>query len=67
MPVPVINLGAEPASALAGRIDAALDLPGGHFNTGLRHPTCTTRLLHYPPIAAGRHLEDMYRKTTVAA
>ena len=27
----------------------ALGLPAGHFDAFMRHPTCTTRLLHYPP------------------
>ena len=28
---------------------AALKLPAGHFDGFMRDPTCTTRLLHYPP------------------
>lgn len=39
--------------ALAGRLmglfETALGLPAGHFDAFMRHPTCTTRLLHYPP------------------
>lgn len=39
--------------ALARRLMAlyerALGLPVGHFDAFMRHPTCTTRLLHYPP------------------
>ncbi len=39
--------------ALARRLMAlyerALALPAGHFDAFMRHPTCTTRLLHYPP------------------
>jgi isopenicillin N synthase-like dioxygenase len=39
--------------ALARRLMAlyerALGLPAGHFDGFMRHPTCTTRLLHYPP------------------
>ena len=39
--------------ALAGRLlglfELALGLPAGHFDAFTRHPTCTTRLLHYPP------------------
>lgn len=27
----------------------ALGLPPGHFDASMRGPTCTTRLLHYPP------------------
>ncbi len=38
---------------LAGRLmvlfEIALGLPAGHFDGFMRHPTCTTRLLHYPP------------------
>lgn len=29
--------------------EPALGLPQGHFDAFMRHPTCTTRLLHYPP------------------
>jgi isopenicillin N synthase-like dioxygenase len=29
--------------------EPALGLPEGHFDAFMRHPTCTTRLLHYPP------------------
>jgi len=39
--------------ALARRLmtlfELALDLPAGHFDAFQHHPTCTTRLLHYPP------------------
>ncbi|MEY3253205.1 MAG: hypothetical protein RL227_2178 [Pseudomonadota bacterium] len=39
--------------ALARRLMAlyeqALGLPAGHLGGFMRHPTCTTRLLHYPP------------------
>jgi isopenicillin N synthase-like dioxygenase len=39
--------------ALARRLMAlyerALGLPAGHFDGFMRQPTCTTRLLHYPP------------------
>jgi isopenicillin N synthase-like dioxygenase len=28
---------------------AALGLPADHFESFMRHPICTTRLLHYPP------------------
>ncbi len=29
--------------------ERALGLPAGHFDAFMRQPTCTTRLLHYPP------------------
>jgi isopenicillin N synthase-like dioxygenase len=29
--------------------ERALSLPAGHFGGFMRQPTCTTRLLHYPP------------------
>ena len=39
--------------ALARRLltlhERALGLPADHFDGYTRHPTCTTRLLHYPP------------------
>jgi isopenicillin N synthase-like dioxygenase len=34
---------------LMGHLEAALGLRAGHFDAFLRSPTCTTRLLHYPP------------------
>lgn len=37
------------AVRLMGLFEAALGLPAGHFDSFMRHPTCTTRLLHYPP------------------
>lgn len=37
------------AGRLMGLFETALDLPAGHFDAFMRHPTCTTRLLHYPP------------------
>lgn len=37
------------AVRLMGLFEAALGLPAGHFDRFMRHPTCTTRLLHYPP------------------
>jgi isopenicillin N synthase-like dioxygenase len=37
------------AGRLMGLFELALALPPGHFDTFMRHPTCTTRLLHYPP------------------
>jgi isopenicillin N synthase-like dioxygenase len=37
------------AVRLMGLFEAALGLPAGHFDPFMRHPTCTTRLLHYPP------------------
>ncbi len=37
------------ARRLMGLFELALDLPAGHFNPFMQHPTCTTRLLHYPP------------------
>jgi isopenicillin N synthase-like dioxygenase len=44
---------ASAMEALARRLmslfELALDVPRGHFDSFMRHPTCTTRLLHYPP------------------
>ena len=37
------------ARRLMGLFERALGLPAGHFDSFMRHPTCTTRLLHYPP------------------
>jgi isopenicillin N synthase-like dioxygenase len=37
------------ARRLMGLFERALALPGGHFDGYMQHPTCTTRLLHYPP------------------
>jgi isopenicillin N synthase-like dioxygenase len=37
------------AVRLMGLFETALGLPAGHFDAFMRHPTCTTRLLHYPP------------------
>jgi len=37
------------ARRLMGLFEVALQLPAGHFDAFMRHPTCTTRLLHYPP------------------
>ena len=37
------------ARRLMGLFELALALPAGHFNRFMQHPTCTTRLLHYPP------------------
>jgi isopenicillin N synthase-like dioxygenase len=37
------------ARRLMGLFETALALPRGHFDGFMRHPTCTTRLLHYPP------------------
>ena len=37
------------ARRLMGLFELALGLRAGHFNDFMRHPTCTTRLLHYPP------------------
>jgi isopenicillin N synthase-like dioxygenase len=34
---------------LMGLFALALGLPDGYFGDFIRHPTCTTRLLHYPP------------------
>ena len=34
---------------LMGLYEVALGLPAGHFDTFMRDPICTTRLLHYPP------------------
>ncbi len=39
------------ARRLMGLFELALGLPAGHFDAFMRHPTCTTRLLHYPPQA----------------
>jgi isopenicillin N synthase-like dioxygenase len=44
---------ADAMQALAVRLmrlyEPALGLPAGHFDGFMHHPTCTTRLLHYPP------------------
>jgi isopenicillin N synthase-like dioxygenase len=49
----VCNVYADAMQALARRLMAlfelALALPAGHFNSFMRQPTCTLRLLHYPP------------------
>jgi isopenicillin N synthase-like dioxygenase len=37
------------ARRLMGLFELALGLHAGHFDGFMRHPTCTTRLLHYPP------------------
>jgi isopenicillin N synthase-like dioxygenase len=37
------------ARRLMGLFEQALQLPGGNFDSFMRQPTCTTRLLHYPP------------------
>lgn len=37
------------ARRLMALFEQALQLPAGHFDGFMRHPTCTTRLLHYPP------------------
>lgn len=37
------------AARLMALFETALGLPAGHFDDFMRHPTCTTRLLHYPP------------------
>jgi len=37
------------ARRLMGLYEQGLGLPPGHFDGFMRHPTCTTRLLHYPP------------------
>lgn len=37
------------ARRLMALFEAAIGLPAGHFDAYMRHPTCTTRLLHYPP------------------
>ncbi len=37
------------ARRLMALFERALALPAGHFDGFMRHPTCTTRLLHYPP------------------
>jgi isopenicillin N synthase-like dioxygenase len=47
------NAYAAAMQALALRLmslfETALGLPAGHFDAFMRDPTCTTRLLHYPP------------------
>ena len=37
------------ARRLMGLFELALELPRGHFDSFMRQPTATTRLLHYPP------------------
>jgi len=37
------------ALRMMGLFEIALGLPPGHFDSFMQHPTCTTRLLHYPP------------------
>lgn len=37
------------ARRLMGLYERGLGLPPGHFDGFMHHPTCTTRLLHYPP------------------
>ncbi len=37
------------ARRLMALFERALGLPGGHFDSFMHQPTCTTRLLHYPP------------------
>jgi hypothetical protein len=37
------------ARRLMGLFEPRWALPAGHFDAFMRHPTCTTRLLHYPP------------------
>jgi isopenicillin N synthase-like dioxygenase len=37
------------ARRLMALLEMALALPTGHFNSSMQAPTCTTRLLHYPP------------------
>lgn len=37
------------ARRLMALFETALALPPGHFDTFMRQPNCTTRLLHYPP------------------
>lgn len=37
------------ARRLMALFEAAIGLPAGHFDGFMRQPTCTTRLLHYPP------------------
>ena len=37
------------ARRLMGLFELALGLRAGYFDDFMRHPTCTTRLLHYPP------------------
>jgi isopenicillin N synthase-like dioxygenase len=47
------NAYSEAMEALARRLmslfEVALQLPSGYFDSFMRHPTATTRLLHYPP------------------
>jgi isopenicillin N synthase-like dioxygenase len=47
------NAYSEAMEALARRLmslfEVALQLPPGYFDSFMRHPTATTRLLHYPP------------------
>ena len=47
------NAYSEAMEVLARRLmslfERALQLPSGHFDSFMRHPTATTRLLHYPP------------------
>lgn len=40
------------ARRMMGLFERALSLEPGFFDGWMRHPTCTTRLLHYPPNAA---------------
>jgi isopenicillin N synthase-like dioxygenase len=40
---------AQLSARLMGLFGLALGLPAGHFDAFMRHPTATTRLLHYPP------------------
>ncbi len=37
------------ALRLMALFEVALALPAGHFDSSMRAPMCTTRLLHYPP------------------
>ena len=37
------------ARRLMRLFEISLRLPPGHFDSFMHHPTCTTRLLHYPP------------------
>jgi len=37
------------ARRMMGLFEQALNLAPGFFDAWMRHPTCTTRLLHYPP------------------
>jgi isopenicillin N synthase-like dioxygenase len=39
----------ELARRLMALFELALQLPAGHFDSFMQQPTCTTRLLHYPP------------------